>query len=157
MPSRMVGVPLTCTRSMSVQPSASTAPICRTVPYSRPVVISSRSVTSGASATSALELQNAETKRVAKSGGSCRQQMSAAGGDPPKWPQRHCSRGRHCDTWVCNHAIHLHAAQALGCPDAAPRRRGHCPAGEPPEGAAAQRVGRTKLPLEMGQGGGAEP
>ena len=29
--------------------------------------------------------------------------------------------------------------------------------GEPPEGAAAQRVGRTKLPLEMGQGGGAEP
>jgi len=107
--------------------------------------------------TSALELQNAETKRVAKSGGSCRQQMSAAGGDPPKWPQRHCSRGRHCDTWVCNHAIHLHAAQALGCPDAAPRRRGHCPAGEPPEGAAAQRVGRTKLPLEMGQGGGAEP
>ena len=28
---------------------------------------------------SALELQNAETKRVAKSGGSCRQQMSSAG------------------------------------------------------------------------------
>ena len=29
--------------------------------------------------TSALELQNAETKRVAKSGGSCRQKMSSSG------------------------------------------------------------------------------
>ena len=73
--------------------------------------------------------------------------------DAPKRPRGQRGGGRHCNCRVCNDSVHLHAAQALGCLHATQRRRHHCSAREPAQGAPAGRRPH-QAQLKIGENGG---